>query len=95
MTKVCISIEENTKNKLKSMGSKGDTYGDVIEGLLGLSQILSNKELAASLAKDSGMSPEFVKGMKSFSDKLVQRGKLYRNFDYDAQRLMVRLDLLS
>jgi len=93
--RVCISVEDGTKDKLKSMGSKGDTYDDVINGLLGLSSILSNPDLAAALARDCGMSEDFIRELKKFSENLVERGARYRNYDYEAQRLMIRLDLLS
>jgi hypothetical protein len=95
MTKACISIDEETKNKLRAMGSKGDTYDDVINGLMGLSLILSDPNLAASLAKDLGMDTEDVKKLKLFFTDLKERGARYRNYDYEAQKLMIRLDLLS
>lgn len=95
MAKACISINEETKNKLRAMGSKGDTYGDVIEGLMGLSMIISDPELAGSLAKDMGLGADDIKKLKKFFKDLKERGERYRNYDYEAQKLMIRLDLLS
>ncbi len=93
--KACISVDEDTKNKLKAMGSKGDTYDDVINGLMGLSMILSDSKLATSLARDCGMDEAFVKKLGKFCEGLVERGARYRNFDYAAQKMMIRLDMLS
>jgi hypothetical protein len=95
MAKACISINEETKNKLRAMGSKGDTYDDVINGLIGLSMIISDPKLAASLAKDCGMDAAFAKKLQKFYEGLIERGGRYRNYDYEAQKLMIRLDLLS
>lgn len=93
--KACISLKEETKNKLRAMGSKGDTYDDVIDGLLGLVSVLSDPELATALARDNGMDEDFVKKFKRFQESLIMRGVRYRNYDYEAQKLMIRLDLLS
>jgi hypothetical protein len=93
--KVCISIEETTKNRIKSMGSKGDTYDDVINGLIDLTHIVSNPETAAAVASECKMSERFCEEIKDFSRSLAKRGKAYRNCDYSAQKLMLRLDLLS
>lgn len=97
MTKhnVCISLQEGTKNKLKAMGSKGDTYDDVIKGLIEISSIISKPEIAKSLARDSGMDEQFVKDLLKFHEGLRERGMRYRNHDYEAQKMLVRLDLLG
>jgi len=93
--KVCISVSEETKNRLRAMGSKGDIYDDVIQGLIHLSGIMSDPALAKALAKESKMDDEFVKKLLAFHAELVKRGKRYRNCDYEAQKMLVRLDLLG
>lgn len=93
--RVCIAIEEETKNRLRAMGSKGDTYDDVINGLIDLVSMISDVELASTLAKESKMSDEFIKELNRFYRDLAERGKKYRNCDYEVQKLLVRLDLLS
>ena len=93
--KACISVEDDTKNKLRAMGSKGDTYDDVIKGLIDLVKIISDPKLADALAKDCGMDADFIKKFKAFQEGLIMRGVRYRNYDYEAQKLMIRLDLLS
>ena len=94
-SKVCISLEAETKNKLKAMGSKGDTYDDVINGIIDLLPLISNPEVAAAVARDCKMSEEFIEQLKEFNKSLVKRGATYRNCDYEAQKLLLRLDLLT
>ena len=93
--RVCISLTKDTKNRLKSMGSKGDSYDDVINGLIDLLAILSKPEVASSVAKELGMSDDFIDELKEFSKTLQKRGEKYRNCDYEAQKLLLRLDLLN
>ncbi len=97
MTKsnVCISLREDTKNRLRAMGSKGDTYDDVICGLIEIASVISTPELARSLAKDSRMDEKFIGKLLKFYASLMERGRRYRNHDYEAQKMLIRLDLLA